>query len=172
MIQNRGIQFKDQRWIFNSLTWLELAGSVISRFWQSGIVILDLKCIHMWHQVSHPVRVIQGKHLSMMYFVRLLVYVYRFVYNVRVNCTCICVSAIHCGNRCTKQVYWHLSCYCVIFVFVFVCLLLFLAVLLFFYFFLLYFFAKHIVVGRLIVQHTSTTITCSHSFILHSVYKK
>ena len=25
--------------------------------------------------------------------------------------------------------------------------------------------------GRLIVQHTSTTITCSQSFILHSVYK-
>ena len=33
-------------------------------------------------------------------------------------------------------------------------------------------FAKHIVVGRLIVQHTFNTITCSHSFILHSVYKK
>ena len=33
------------------------------------------------------------------------------------------------------------------------------------------FVAKHIVVGRLIVQHTSNTITCSHSFILHSVYK-
>ena len=26
--------------------------------------------------------------------------------------------------------------------------------------------------GRLIVQHTSNTITCSHSFILHSVYEK
>ena len=36
---------------------------------------------------------------------------------------------------------------------------------------LFFFFAKHIVVGRLIVQHTSSTITCSHSFIFHSVYK-
>ena len=38
--------------------------------------------------------------------------------------------------------------------------------------FFFFFFAKHIVVGRLIVQHTSNTITCSHSFILHTVYKK
>ena len=38
------------------------------------------------------------------------------------------------------------------------------------YFF--FFFAKHIVVGCLIIQHTPNTITCSRSFILHSVYKK
>ena len=45
-------------------------------------------------------------------------------------------------------------------------------VLLFLLFFFFFFFAKHIFVGRLIVQHTSNTITCSHSFILHSVKKR
>ena len=44
---------------------------------------------------------------------------------------------------------------------------------LFFFFpFLFVVVAKHIVMGRLIVQHTSNTITCSQSFTLHSVYKK
>ena len=41
-----------------------------------------------------------------------------------------------------------------------------------FFSFLLLLFAKHVVMGRLIVQHTSNTITCSHSFTLHSVYIK
>ena len=37
-------------------------------------VMQGLECIHVWHAVNHSMHVMQGKYLSMKYFVRLSVF--------------------------------------------------------------------------------------------------